>query len=162
NFDKNNNVSKVPRSFRNANGVTNNPSYVKNNAPLPDGTWFEPSNLNNKLSKWASFEDGQDNKPANNNNVGNHHNDGDGAKYGKVTFSPDKWQEADTYNYPVVVHYPDGSKSTDRGSANGGKPVNAPVNVERQTANPDFHLNLYTGRTGGTIIIDNDPQGVTF
>ncbi|RFD79691.1 hypothetical protein AXE77_04295 [Gardnerella vaginalis] len=161
NFDKNNNVSKVPRSFRNANGVTNNPSYVKNNAPLPDGTWFEPSNLNNKLSKWASFEDGQDNKPAN-NNVGNHHNDGDGAKYGKVTFSPDKWQEEDTYNYPVVVHYPDGSKSTDRGSANGGKPVNAPVKVERKTANPDFHLNLYTGRTGGTRIADNDSQGVTF
>ena len=161
NFDKNNNVSNAPKSFRNANGVTNNPRYVKNNEPLPDGTWFEPSKLNNKLSKWASFEDGQDNKPAS-NNVGNHHNDGDGAKYGKVTFEPDKWQEADTYNYPVVVHYPDGSKSTDRGSANGGKPVNAPVKVERKTANPDFHLNLYTGHSGGTIIIDNDSQGVTF
>lgn len=161
NFDKNNNVSNAPKSFRNANGVTNNPRYVKNNEPLPDGTWFEPAKPNDKLSKWASFEDGQDNKPAS-NNVGNHHNAGDGAKYGKVTFEPDKWQEADTYNYPVVVHYPDGSKSTDRGSANGGKPVNAPVKVERKTANPDFHLNLYTGRTGGTRIVDNDSQGVTF
>ncbi|WP_421776599.1 Rib/alpha-like domain-containing protein [Gardnerella sp. KA00255] len=161
NFDKNNNVSKVPRSFRNANGVTNNPSYVKNNVPLPDGTWFEPAKPKDKLSKWASFEDGQDNKPAN-KNVGKNHNAGDGTKYGKVTFSPDKWQEADTYNYPVVVHYPDGSKSTDRESANGGKPVNAPVKVERKTANPDFHLNLYTGRTGGTRIVDNDSQGVTF
>ena len=161
NFDKNNNVSNAPKSFRNANGVTNNPRYVKNNEPLPDGTWFEPAKPNDKLSKWASFEDGQDNKPAS-NNVGKNHNAGDGAKYGKVTFEPDKWQEADTYNYPVVVHYPDGSKSTDRGSANGGKPVNAPVKVERKTANPDFHLNLYTGHSGGTIIIDNDSQGVTF
>ena len=161
NFDKNNNVSKVPKSFRNANGVTNNHSYVKNNAPLPDGTWFEPAKPKDKLSQWASFEGGQDNKPVS-NNVGSHHNDGDGAKYGKVTFEPDKWQEANTYNYPVVVHYPDGSKSTDRGSANGGKPVNATVKVERKTANPDFHLNLYTGHSGGTIIIDNDSQGVTF
>ena len=60
------------------------------------------------------------------------------------------------------MHYPDGSKSTDHGSANGGKPVNATVKVERKTANPDFHLNLYTGHSGGTIIIDNDSQGVTF
>ncbi len=143
----------------NANGVPNEDlGGVEDNKDLPTGTWFEIKRLikgadkdNNKAKTypWANFEGGEDNvkrddkgNPVKNNSKVVPLNETD-RKYGAVTFRPDKWQDAGDYWAEVVVHYPDGSASSDDDSINYKHPVYAKVNVTRDDAHNQFGLALY-------------------
>ena len=119
---------------------------------LPDGTWFEFKDAANGFevnsngtkgskvsldwSYWASNNTAdktgeQSNKPDNpsNQKKGKHSANGDGARYGKVTFHPDQSVAPKSYLKEIVIHYPDGSTSDDPDSGNNGKPVYAKVTV---------------------------------
>lgn len=123
----------LPQSKKNANGADKSQDDVKE-GDLPDGTWFEKNGLS-----YAFFEDGQDNKA----------DSGDSAKngtgqFGKVTFRPHRWFPVAPDQTQVIVHYPDGSKSTDSDSGNNGKPIYASVKVTRShdEAPDNLHLNV--------------------
>ena len=146
----------------NANGVPNEDlGGVEDNKDLPTGTWFEIKKLVKKVDKmqpdkfpsekelWSNFEGGEDNvkrdehgKPVMEKGKVVPLN-GTGREYGSVTFRPDKWKDAGQYWAEVVVHYPDGSASSDDDSINYKHPVYAKVNVTRDDAHNQFGLALY-------------------
>ena len=146
----------------NANGVPNEDlGGVEDNKDLPTGTWFEIKKLVKKVDKtqpdkfpsekelWSNFEGGEDNvkrdehgKPVMKKGKVVPLNETD-RKYGAVTFRPDKWKDAGQYWAKVVVHYPDGSASSDDDSINYKHPVYAKVNVTRYDAHNQFGLALY-------------------
>lgn len=71
---------------------------------------------------------------------------------GKVTFSPPNTEAGVDTKTPVVVTYPDGSKSTDKDSGNGGNPVYAPVSVgDLPISGSDLNLGLYNGKSINTF-----------
>lgn len=142
----------VPQSVKNANGADKSQDVV-NAGALPDGTWFEfkdathgfevnangtaVSKVSLDWSYWvgnaADKAGDQSNKPDNpkdpNNHKGRHSANGDGTRYGKVTFHPDQSVAPKAYLKEIVIHYPDGSTSDDTDSGNNGKPVYAKVTV---------------------------------
>ena len=138
-------ATELPQSKKNANEADKSQDDVKE-GDLPDGTWFE---LKNDLS-YAFFEDGQDNKADSSNSAKN-----DTGQFGKVTFRPHRWFPATTSGKPdktqVIVHYPDGSKSTDSDSGNNGKPIYASVNITRSNDEDrdNLHLNVSNREGGG-------------
>lgn len=138
----------------NANGVPDEDlGGVEDGKALPPGTWFEIKKLVKKVDKtqpdkfpsekelWSNFEDGEDNK-ADGKNEAKDKDPKSGREYGSVTFRPDKWKDAGQYWAEVVVHYPDGSASSDDDSINYKHPVYAKVNVTRDDNN-QLYLNLY-------------------
>lgn len=147
----------------NANGVPDDDlGGVEDNKALPPGTWFEIKKLVKKVDKtqpdnfpsekelWSNFEDGEDNvtrddkgNPVKDKNGKVVPLNGPGREYGAVTFRPDKWKDAGEYWAEVVVHYPDGSASSDDDSINYKHPVYAKVNVTRDDAHNQFGLTLY-------------------
>lgn len=129
----------LPQSKKNANGADKSQDDVKE-GDLPDGTWFEKNGLS-----YAFFEDGQDNKA----------DSGDSAKngtgqFGKVTFRPHRWFPVAPDQTQVIVHYPDGSKSTDSDSGNNGKPIYASVKVTRSHDETPDNLHLNVGDKEGS------------
>ena len=139
----------------NANGVPDEDlGGVEDNKDLPTGTWFEIKKLVKKVDKtqpdkfpsekelWSNFEDGEDNK-ADGKNEAKDKDPKSVREYGSVTFRPDKWKDAGQYWAEVVVHYPDGSASSDDDSINYKHPVYAKVNVTRDDKDNQLHLNLY-------------------
>ncbi|WP_391496319.1 Rib/alpha-like domain-containing protein [Gardnerella swidsinskii] len=134
-------TSKLPKSVKNANGAKNNQDAVKNNEPLPDGTWFEFKQYTKDKKpngaeplNYAFFENDDDNVK----NEGSKKSAKNGTgQFGNVTFHPHRWINANrSDNAPVVVHYPDGSTSEDPDSGNNGNPVYAKVNVVPHNYNP--------------------------
>ena len=146
----------------NANGVPDEDlGGVEDGKALPPGTWFEIKKLVKKVDKtqpdkfpyekelWSNFEGGEDNvkrdnsgKPVTEKGKVVPLNE-TGREYGSVTFRPDKWKDAGQYWAEVVVHYPDGSASSDDDSINYKHPVYAKVNVTRDDAHNQFGLALY-------------------
>lgn len=146
----------------NANGVPDEDlGGVEDGKALPPGTWFEIKKLVKKVDKtqpdkfpsekelWSNFEGGEDNvkrdnsgKPVTEKGKVVPLNE-TGREYGSVTFRPDKWKDDGQYWAEVVVHYPDGSASSDDDSINYKHPVYAKVNVTRDDAHNQFGLALY-------------------
>ncbi|MFW0901697.1 Rib/alpha-like domain-containing protein [Gardnerella sp. Marseille-QA0894] len=139
----------------NANGVPDEDlGGVEDGKALPPGTWFEIKKLVKTVDKtqpdkfpsekelWSNFEDGEDNK-ADGKNEAKDKDPKSVREYGSVTFRPDKWKDAGQYWAEVVVHYPDGSASSDDDSINYKHPVYAKVNVTRDDAHNQFGLALY-------------------
>ncbi|WP_422111243.1 hypothetical protein HXT21_04410 [Gardnerella sp. DNF00172] len=146
----------------NANGVPDEDlGGVEDGKALPPGTWFEIKKLVKKVDKtqpdkfpsekelWSNFEGDEDNvkrdehgKPVMEKGKVVPLNE-TGREYGSVTFRPDKWKDAGQYWAEVVVHYPDGSASSDDDSINYKHPVYAKVNVTRDDKDNQLHLNLY-------------------
>ena len=134
-------TSGLPKSFKNANGAKSNQDAVKDNEPLPDGTWFEFKQYTkngkpngDKPLNYAFFENDDDNVKSENGKETAKKAEG---KFGKVTFHPHRWINTNrSDNAPVVVHYPDGSTSQDPDSGNNGNPVYAKVNVVPHDYNP--------------------------
>lgn len=132
-------ATEVPKSKKNANDANTLQDDVRE-GDLPDGTWFEKNGLS-----YAFFEDGQDNKA----------DSGDSAKngtgqFGKVTFRPHRWFPVAPDQTQVIVHYPDGSKSTDSDSGNNGKPIYASVKVTRSHDETPDNLHLNVGDKEGS------------
>ncbi|RIY24231.1 hypothetical protein CJI50_03170, partial [Bifidobacteriaceae bacterium NR021] len=119
---------------RSANGAKNNQDAVKDNEPLPDGTWFEFKQYTKDKKpngaeplNYAFFENDDDNVK---NEGGKKSAKNGTGQFGNVTFHPHRWINTNmSDNAPVVVHYPDGSTSEDPDSGNNGNPVYAKVNV---------------------------------
>lgn len=146
----------------NANGVPDEDlGGVEDGKALPPGTWFEIKKLVKKVDKtqpdkfpsekelWSNFEGDEDNvkrdehgKPVMEKGKVVPLNE-TGREYGSVTFRPDKWKDAGQYWAEVVVHYPDGSASSDDDSINYKHPVYAKVNVTRDDKDNQFGLALY-------------------
>lgn len=146
----------------NANGVPDDDlGGVEDGKALPPGTWFEIKKLVKKVDKtqpdkfpsekelWSNFEGGEDNVKRDNSGKPVMEKgkvvplNETGREYGSVTFRPDKWKDAGQYWAEVVVHYPDGSASSDDDSINYKHPVYAKVNVTRDDAHNQFGLTLY-------------------
>ena len=146
----------------NANGVPDEDlGGVEDGKALPPGTWFEIKKLVKKVDKtqpdkfpsekelWSNFEGGEDNVKRDNSGKPVMEKgkvvplNGTGREYGSVTFRPDKWKDDGQYWAEVVVHYPDGSASSDDDSINYKHPVYAKVNVTRDDAHNQFGLALY-------------------
>ncbi|MFP1695359.1 Rib/alpha-like domain-containing protein [Gardnerella greenwoodii] len=146
----------------NANGVPDKDlGGVEDNKDLPKGTWFSIKKLVKKVDKtqpdkfpteselWSNFEGGEDNVKRDNSGKPVMEKgkvvplNETGREYGSVTFRPDKWKDAGQYWAEVVVHYPDGSASSDDDSINYKHPVYAKVNVTRDDAHNQFGLALY-------------------
>ena len=165
----------VPQSVKSANGADKYQDAVKAGA-LPDGTWFEfkdathgfEVNANgtagNKVSLDWSYWAGnaadkagdQSNKPDNpkdpNNHKGKHSANGDGARYGKVTFHPDQSVAPKAYFKEIVIHYPDGSTSDNPDSGNNGKPVYAKVTVRGLSgADKDLKMTLLRSKDADPV-----------
>lgn len=127
-------TSGLPKSVKNANGAKNNQDDVKNNEPLPDGTWFEFKQYTKDKKpngaeplNYAFFENDDDNVK---NEGGKKSAKNGTGQFGNVTFHPHRWINTNrSDNAPVIVHYPDGSTSEDPDSGNNGNPVYAKVNV---------------------------------
>lgn len=158
--------SAAPVSHSGANGVKGNDKsqqeLVQNGTRLPKGTWFElkeyPKDSKHVLT-WYKFVNKQSNKKSGKDEPEDSTTD---ARYGKVTFSPEKTVTLGEYFAPVIVHYPDGSTSEDPDSGNLGKPVYAPVEVTSQPIQKnDLKLNVYS-QYGGGRIEDNDNNGMRF
>lgn len=158
--------SAAPVSHSGANGVKANDKsqqeLVQNGTRLPKGTWFElkeyPKDSKHVLT-WYKFVNKQSNKKSGKDELEDSTTD---ARYGKVTFSPEKTVTLGEYFAPVIVHYPDGSTSEDPDSGNLGKPVYAPVEVTSQPIQKnDLKLNVYS-QYGGRRIEDNDNNGMRF
>ncbi|WP_032843571.1 Rib/alpha-like domain-containing protein [Gardnerella vaginalis] len=130
----------LPQSKKTANGADKLQDDVRE-GDLPDGTWFE---LKGSLS-YAFFEDDQDNKADSSDSAKN-----PTGKFGKVTFRPHRWFPAAPDKTQVIVHYPDGSKSTDSDSGNNGKPIYASVNVTRSHDETPGNLHLNVGDKEGS------------
>lgn len=134
-------TSGLPKSFKNANGAKSNQDAVKNDEPLPDGTWFEFKQYmkngkpnGDKPLNYAFFENDDDNVKSESGKKTAKNAKG---KFGNVTFHPHRWINANrSDNAPVIVHYPDGSSSQDTDSGNNGNPVYAKVNVVPHDYNP--------------------------
>ena len=146
----------------NANGVPDDDlGGVEDGKALPPGTWFEIKKLVKKVDKtqpdkfpsekelWSNFEGGEDNVKRDNSGKPVMEKgkvvplNETGREYGSVTFRPNKWQDAGDYWAEVVVHYPDGSASSDDDSINYKHPVYAKVNVTRDDDKNQFGLTLY-------------------
>ena len=148
-------TSKLPKSVRSANGAKNNQDAVKDNEPLPDGTWFEFKQYTkdkkpngDKPLNYAFFENDDDNVK---NEGGKKSAKNDTGQFGNVTFHPHRWINANrSDNAPVVVHYPDGSTSEDPDSGNNGNPVYAKVNVVPHDFKPgDLHFDVTNNFNNG-------------
>lgn len=158
--------SAAPVSHSGANGVKGNDKsqqeLVQNGTRLPKGTWFELRTYpkdNEHVLTWYKFVNKQSNKKSGKDEPEDSTTD---AKYGKVTFSPEKTVMLGEYFAPVIVHYPDGSTSEDPDSGNLGKPVYAPVEVTSQPIQKnDLKLNVYS-QYGGRRIENNDKNGMRF
>lgn len=140
------NMTDVPTSKKGANNATHQDDIEE--GALPDGTWFEFDEDQYKKDNpgWykkdkdhpygmSFYDNGQDNKPSDGGKTGKNHGTGDGSHYGVMSFKPLKWQKPGVYKIPVIVHYPDGSKSTDKDAGNGDgiskpNPVYAQVTVD--------------------------------
>lgn len=158
--------SAAPVSHSGANGVKGNDKsqqeLVQNVTRLPKGTWFELRTYpkdNEHVLTWYKFVNKQSNKKSGKDEPEDSTTD---ARYGKVTFSPEKTVMLGEYFAPVIVHYPDGSTSEDPDSGNLGKPVYAPVEVTSQPIQKnDLKLNVYS-QYGGRRIENNDKNGMRF
>lgn len=158
--------SAAPVSHSGANGVKGNDKsqqeLVQNGTRLPKGTWFELRTYpkdNEHVLTWYKFVNKQSNKKSGKDEPEDSTTD---ARYGKVTFSPEKTVMLGEYFAPVIVHYPDGSTSEDPDSGNLGKPVYAPVEVTSQPIQKnDLKLNVYS-QYGGRRIENNDKNGMRF
>lgn len=158
--------SAAPVSNSGANGVKGNDKsqqeLVQNGTRLPKGTWFELRTYpkdNEHVLTWYKFVNKQSNKKSGKDEPEDSTTD---ARYGKVTFSPEKTVMLGEYFAPVIVHYPDGSTSEDPDSGNLGKPVYAPVEVTSQPIQKnDLKLNVYS-QYGGRRIENNDKNGMRF
>lgn len=158
--------STAPVSHSGANGVKGNDKsqqeLVQNGTRLPKGTWFELRTYpkdNEHVLTWYKFVNKQSNKKSGKDEPEDSTTD---ARYGKVTFSPEKTVMLGEYFAPVIVHYPDGSTSEDPDSGNLGKPVYAPVEVTSQPIQKnDLKLNVYS-QYGGRRIENNDKNGMRF
>lgn len=158
--------SAAPVSHSGANGVKGNDKsqqeLVQNDTRLPKGTWFELRTYpkdNEHVLTWYKFVNKQSNKKSGKDEPEDSTTD---ARYGKVTFSPEKTVMLGEYFAPVIVHYPDGSTSEDPDSGNLGKPVYAPVEVTSQPIQKnDLKLNVYS-QYGGRRIENNDKNGMRF
>ncbi|MFP1693504.1 Rib/alpha-like domain-containing protein [Gardnerella swidsinskii] len=158
--------SAAPVSHSGANGVKGNDKsqqeLVQNGTRLPKGTWFELRTYpkdNEHVLTWYKFVNKQSNKKSGKDEPEDSTTD---ARYGKVTFSPEKTVMLGEYFAPVIVHYPDGSTSEDPDSGNLGKPVYAPVEVTSQPIQKnDLKLNVYS-QYSGRRIENNDKNGMRF
>ncbi|ADB13673.1 hypothetical protein HMPREF0424_0418 [Gardnerella vaginalis 409-05] len=158
--------SAAPVSHSGANGVKGNDKsqqeLVQNGTRLPKGTWFELRTYpkdNEHVLTWYKFVNKQSNKKSGKDEPEDSTTD---ARYGKVTFSPEKTVMLGEYFAPVIVHYPDGSTSEDPDSGNLGKPVYAPVEVTSQPIQKnDLKLNVYS-QYGRRRIENNDKNGMRF
>lgn len=118
---------------------TSDGSYGSIKGPLPEGTTFVIGKYNHGIEplSWSAIQP-QDNKT------------------GSVYFYPNKWLSAskpnDPYKTPVIVTYPDGSKSTDGDSITKGNPVYAKVNLKRHDpGNADLQLHIARNKNGQDI-----------
>lgn len=140
-----NNKSGAPRS---------KPIHGKKNIKrglLPVGTKFEikpDANDKDDASKWAVFEGEQCENSKECTTTKAIPNSGSASKYGVITFRPDRWTKTGKYKVHVVVHYPDGTSTSDDANAGNSKdgnpsPVYAYVNVTRFNPQPgDLKLSI--------------------
>ncbi|MFU0559309.1 Rib/alpha-like domain-containing protein [Gardnerella pickettii] len=118
---------------------TSDGSYGSIKGPLPEGTTFAIGKYNHGIDplSWSAIQP-QD------------------TKTGSVYFYPNKWLSAskknDPYKTPVIVTYPDGSKSTDEDSITKGNPVYAKVNLKRHDpGSGDLQLHIHKNQNGQEI-----------
>lgn len=118
---------------------------------LPVGTKFEikpDANDKDDASKWAVFEGEQCENSKECTTTKAIPNSGSASKYGVITFRPDRWTKTGKYKVHVVVHYPDGTSTSDDANAGNSKdgnpsPVYAYVNVTRFNPQPgDLKLSI--------------------
>lgn len=118
---------------------------------LPVGTKFEikpDANDKDDASKWAVFEGEQCENSKECTTTKAIPNSGSASKYGVITFRPDRWTKTGKYKVHVVVHYPDGTSTSDDKNAGNSKdgnpsPVYAYVNVTRFNPQPgDLKLSI--------------------
>lgn len=155
----NNAISNIstdhPKNTKKGNGVSAEDQYdIVDKEDLPKGTWFTIKRLIKKVDNknpnefpvegetWSQFEGDEDNK-VNGKNEAKDKDPKSTREYGAVTFRPTKWQDAGEYWAEVVVHYPDGSASSDDDSINYKHPVYAKVNVTRDDDHNQLKLDLY-------------------
>lgn len=111
---------------------------------LPVGTKFEikpDANDKDDASKWAVFEGEQCENSKECTTTKAIPNSGSASKYGVITFRPNRWTKTGHYKVHVVVHYPDGTSTSDDDTAGNIKdgnssPVYAYVNVTRFNPQP--------------------------
>lgn len=122
---------------------TSDGSYGSIKGPLPEGTTFAIGKYNNGIKplSWSAIQS-QD------------------TTTGSVYFYPNKWLSAskpnDPYKTPVIVTYPDGSKSTDADSITRGNPVYAKVNLKRNDPGTgDLQLHIHKKQNGQEIKYDD-------
>ena len=128
---------------------------------LPDGTWFElkraeGTDAENDAYEWANFEGEQCAASSGNASSGNASEENEQCKRtkpiptgtGVITFRPNRWTKAGRYKVHVVVHYPDGTSTSDDANAGNSKdgkssPVYAYVDVVRSPAGAnDLNLSI--------------------
>lgn len=118
---------------------------------LPVGTKFEikpDANDKDDASKWAVFEGEQCDNSSECTITKSIPNRGSSSKYGVITFRPNRWTKTGKYKVHVVVHYPDGTSTSDDKNAGNSKdgnpsPVYAYVNVTRFNPQPgDLKLSI--------------------
>lgn len=118
---------------------------------LPVGTKFEikpDANDKDDASKWAVFEGEQCENSKECTTTKSIPNSGSASKYGVITFRPNRWTKTGHYKVHVVVHYPDGTSTSDDDTAGNIKdgnssPVYAYVNVTRFNPQPgDLKLSI--------------------
>ena len=118
---------------------------------LPVGTKFEikpDANDKDDASKWAVFEGVQCDNSKECTTTKAIPNSSSASKYGVITFRPNRWTKTGKYKVHVVVHYPDGTSTSDDTTAGNSKdgnaaPVYAYVNVTRFNPQPgDLKLSI--------------------
>lgn len=118
---------------------------------LPVGTKFEikpDANDKDDASKWAVFEGVQCDNSKECTTTKAIPNSGSASRYGVITFRPNRWTKTGKYKVHVVVHYPDGTSTSDDKNAGNSKdgnpsPVYAYVNVTRFNPQPgDLKLSI--------------------
>lgn len=118
---------------------------------LPVGTKFEikpDANDKDDASKWAVFKGEQCDNSSECTITKSIPNRGSSSKYGVITFRPNRWTKTGKYKVHVVVHYPDGTSTSDDKNAGNSKdgnpsPVYAYVNVTRFNPQPgDLKLSI--------------------
>ncbi|WP_421775788.1 hypothetical protein HXT52_04200 [Gardnerella sp. KA00288] len=156
------NTSDEPISVKNKKKTNVKPGK------LPAGTWFElkkaeVKDAENDAYEWANFEGEQCAASA-----GNASEENEQCKRtkpiptgtGVITFRPNRWTKAGHYKVHVLVHYPDGTSTSDDKNAGNSKngqssPVYAYVDVVRSPAGAnDLNLSILSE--------DNDNSFVQF
>ena len=128
-------AGNLSTSANNKSGTPKSKKIRKNNKVrvgfLPVGAWFEikpDAKDTEDASKWAVFKGEQCENSKECTTTKAIPNGTSSSKYGVITFRPDRWTKKGRYKVHVVVHYPDGtSTSDDKNAGNSKNGVSSPV-----------------------------------